>query len=78
MLTLGPILFGASVIGTGYVISTSMTWSNLPWIGEFTARLLPPLLLCALFGFLYYAVPNHPVRIRMPSSAPWSPRWCFS
>lgn len=64
VLTLGPILFGASVIGTGYVISTSMTWSNhLPWIGEFTARLLPPLLLCALFGFLYYAVPNHPVRI---------------
>ena len=64
VLTLGPILFGASVIGTGYVISTSMAWSNhLPWIGEFTARLLPPLLLCVLFGFLYYAVPNHPVRI---------------
>ena len=64
VLTLGPILFGASVIGTGYVISSSMAWSNhLPWIGELTARMLPPLLLCVLFGFLYYAVPNHPVRI---------------
>jgi membrane protein len=63
VLTLGPIVFGASVIATGYLVTTSMEWSDhLPWIGEVAARVLPPLLLGALFSFLYYAVPNHPVR----------------
>lgn len=63
MLSLGPVLLGGSVVATGYLITTSMEWSeHLPWIGELAARLLPPLLLGALFTFLYYAVPNHPVR----------------
>ena len=63
VLTLGPIVFGASVIATGYLVTTSMEWADhLPWIGEVAARLLPPLLLGGLFSFLYYAVPNHPVR----------------
>lgn len=63
VLTLGPVAFGASVIATGYLVTTSMAWAgDLPWLGEVTARLLPPLLLGALFSFLYYAVPNHPVR----------------
>lgn len=64
VLTLGPIVFGASAVATGYLVTTSMQLSShLPWLGEFAARLLPPLLLCAMFSFLYYAVPNHPVRI---------------
>lgn len=63
VLTLGPIVFGASVIATGYLVTTSMEWAgHLPWLGEIAARVLPPLLLGALFSFLYYAVPNHPVR----------------
>ncbi|ATE59193.1 YihY family inner membrane protein [Thauera sinica] len=63
VLTLGPVVFGASVIATGYLVTTSMEWADhLPWIGEIAARVLPPLLLGALFSFLYYAVPNHPVR----------------
>lgn len=63
VLTLGPVVLGASVIATGYLVSTSMQWSShLPWIGEVAARLLPPVMLGALFSFLYYAVPNHPVR----------------
>lgn len=64
VLTVGPIVFGASVVATGYLVSTSLQWSgDLPWVGEITARVLPPLLLGALFSFLYFAVPNHPVRI---------------
>lgn len=64
VLTLGPVLFGASLIGTGHLVSTSMAWSShLPGIGELAARIVPPLLLCLLFSFLYYAVPNHPVRV---------------
>lgn len=63
VLTLGPVVFGASVIATGYLVTTSMEWAaHLPWIGEVAARVLPPLLLGGLFSFLYYAVPNHPVR----------------
>lgn len=63
VLSVGPLVLGASVIATGYLVTTSMEWSaHLPWIGEFAARVLPPLLLGALFSFLYYAVPNHPVR----------------
>ncbi|WP_232756616.1 YihY family inner membrane protein [Thauera phenolivorans] len=63
VLTLGPIAFGASAFATGYLVATSASISgNLPWVGELTARLLPPLLLGALFSFLYFAVPNHPVR----------------
>lgn len=63
VLTLGPIAFGASAFATGYLVATSASLTgNLPWVGELTARLLPPLLLGALFSFLYFAVPNHPVR----------------
>tara|TARA_R110001583_G_scaffold191541_1_gene356874 strand:+ start:59889 stop:61103 length:1215 start_codon:yes stop_codon:yes gene_type:complete len=63
MLTLGPAILGGSVFATGYLVSSSMEWSaHLPWISELSARTLPPLLLGALFSFLYYAVPNHPIR----------------
>ncbi|PKO57321.1 MAG: hypothetical protein CVU25_08760 [Betaproteobacteria bacterium HGW-Betaproteobacteria-19] len=63
MLTLGPVILGGSVFATGYLVSSSMEWSaHLPWISELSARTLPPLLLGALFSFLYYAVPNHPIR----------------
>ncbi|MDR2688907.1 MAG: YihY family inner membrane protein [Azoarcus sp.] len=64
VLTLGPVILGGSIIATGHLVSASMQWSpHLGWLGEFGARLLPPLLLGALFVFIYYAVPNHPVRI---------------
>ena len=63
VLTLGPIAFGASAFATAYPVATSPSLTgNLPWVGALTARLLPPLLLGALFSFLYFAVPNHPVR----------------
>ncbi|MDR2260291.1 MAG: YihY family inner membrane protein [Azoarcus sp.] len=63
VLTLGPAILGGSIVATGYLVSASMQWApNLGWLGGITARLLPPLLLGALFIFLYFAVPNHKVR----------------
>jgi membrane protein len=64
VLTLGPVILGGSIVATGYLVSASMQWApELSWLGEFSAGFLPPLLLGALFVFLYYAVPNHAVRL---------------
>jgi membrane protein len=63
VLTLGPAILGGSIVATGYLVSASMQWSPaMGWLGEISARLLPPLLLGMLFVFLYFAVPNHKVR----------------
>ena len=63
-LSLGPVLFGGSVFASGYLISVSLEMvGQIPWITVAAARLLPPLLLGALFSYLYFAVPNHPVRL---------------
>ncbi|MDR3086987.1 MAG: YihY family inner membrane protein [Azoarcus sp.] len=65
VLTLGPAILGGSIVATGYLVSISMQWMpNMSWIGEISARLIPLLLLGALFVFLYYAVPNHKVRFQ--------------
>lgn len=62
-LTLGPLVLGASVFASGYLVSASMELvDHAPWLGEMAARLLPPLMLGLLFSYLYFAVPNHPVR----------------
>ncbi|THF58601.1 YihY family inner membrane protein [Pseudothauera rhizosphaerae] len=62
-LTLGPLVLGGSVFASGYLISASMQLGHhVPYLGELAARLLPPVMLAALFSYLYFAVPNHPVR----------------
>lgn len=62
-LTLGPLVLGASVFASGYLISASMELvDHAPWLGKMAARLLPPLMLGLLFSYLYFAVPNHPVK----------------
>lgn len=64
VLTLGPAILGSSIVATGYLVSTSMQWApELSWLGEIAAVFLPPILLGALFVFLYYAVPNHAVKL---------------
>ncbi|MDR0633919.1 MAG: YihY family inner membrane protein [Azoarcus sp.] len=64
ILTLGPVIIGSSIVATGYLVSVSMQWSQaLGWLGALSARFLPPLLLGVLFIFLYFAVPNHKVRL---------------
>lgn len=61
-LTLGPLVLGGSAFASGYLVSASMELVDLPWLGELSARLLPPLMLGGLFSYLYFAVPNHPVK----------------
>jgi membrane protein len=62
-LTLGPLVLGGSVFASGYLVSASLELvDHAPWLSEMSARLLPPLMLGGLFSYLYFAVPNHPVR----------------
>lgn len=62
-LTLGPLALGASVLATGQLIATSTRFvSKGSWLIDFSATAVSSVLLCALFSFLYYGVPNHPVR----------------
>ncbi|THF61506.1 YihY family inner membrane protein [Pseudothauera nasutitermitis] len=62
-LTVGPLVLGGSIFASGYLVSASMELvDHSPWLGELAARLLPPITLGGLFSYLYFAVPNHPVR----------------
>ena len=65
VLTLGPIILVGSVFATAYLLS--IQWSpelDITWLGVVLARLGAPLLLAAFFVFLYFAVPNHKVKLR--------------
>lgn len=62
-LTLGPLALGASVLATGQLIASSTRFVGKgSWLIDFSATAVSSVLLCALFSFLYYGVPNHPVR----------------
>lgn len=62
-LTLGPLALGASVLATGQIIASSTRFVGKgSWLIDFSGTAVSSVLLCALFSFLYYGVPNHPVR----------------
>src|SRR6266852_3309871 len=64
-LTLGPVLIGASLSMTSYIISTSLGYARqVPLAGAAIVGLAPFVLACAAFTFLYYVVPNRAVRLR--------------
>ncbi len=64
-LTFGPVLIGASLSITSYLISTSLGVARqAPLAGTLIIRLAPFVLTCAAFTFLYYVVPNRTVRLR--------------
>jgi membrane protein len=63
-LLLGPLAFGASLAAISFVTSISLGLVDEPvWVDKFVLRgLLPFVFMTALFGLLYWAVPNKPVK----------------
>lgn len=63
-LTLGPIALAGSIFATGQLVATSIALvGETAHTRNFTTNVVPLTLLGALFSFLYFAVPNHPVRL---------------
>ena len=59
MLTIGPIIVGASLSVTYYVVSYSLGYvKHIPLLGPTTLKLLPVGLMSMAFTLLYLAVPN--------------------
>ncbi len=63
-LLLGPLVFGASLAAISYVAGVSLGLLDEPrWVNAFVIRgLLPFVFVSAMFGLLYWAVPNKPVK----------------
>jgi membrane protein len=58
-LTLGPVLFAASVAATSELITVSLGWVDNPqWIGTLVYRMFPGILLSCFFGYLFHSVPH--------------------
>ncbi len=63
-LTIGPLLIGASLSLTSWLLSLSMGLARVPSETTVTLLRLVPLLLTSLaFAFLYRTVPNRPVQV---------------
>lgn len=59
VLTIGPIILGASLSVTYYIVSFSLGYvSNIPLLGQTAFKLLPVALMSLAFTLLYLAVPN--------------------
>jgi membrane protein len=64
-LTLGPILIGASLSITSYVIGVSLGLAGqIPLAAEAILGLAPFVLTCAAFTLLYHTVPNRRIEPR--------------
>lgn len=64
IMTLGPLLLGASFSLAGYLDVVSR-WAAAEGLASpgLVARLMPSVLVMAAFTMLYYMVPNRPVRV---------------
>jgi len=64
-LTLGPVLIGASLSMTSYLVGVSLGFTRQsPFAGAAILGLVPFVLTCAAFTLLYYFVPNRAVKPR--------------
>lgn len=63
-LLLGPLAFGASLAAISFVASISLGFVDEPeWVSNIVIRgFLPFAFMSGLFGLLYWAVPNKPVK----------------
>lgn len=63
VLTVGPLLIGASLSLTSWLVSLSLGPGLRPAQGHLLLlKVVPALLTCMALAFLYWAVPNRPVR----------------
>jgi membrane protein len=61
-LLLGPLLFGSSLLAITYLASASMGLLNEPpWVAALVGKGLSFVVTTALFGLLYWGVPNKPI-----------------
>lgn len=59
VLTIGPIILGASLSVTYYLVSFSLGYvKHIPLLGPTTLKLVPVVLMSVAFTLLYVAVPN--------------------
>jgi membrane protein len=64
-LTLGPILIGASLSITSYLVSISLGLARqIPFAAEALLRAFPVVLTIAAFSLMYFIVPNRQLRPR--------------
>jgi membrane protein len=64
-LTLGPILMGASLWATSYVLAQSLGYARrVPGAADVLVALVPFASIATAFTLLYFLVPNRPVRFR--------------
>jgi membrane protein len=65
VLTLGPILLGASLSLTSYLVSYSLGYvAFIPELGVVVLKIVPLLITSLAFALLYFAVPNRHVPFR--------------
>lgn len=63
VLTIGPLLIGASLYATSWLISASLGLLKLGAAGDFLFRATSILFTCLAIAFLYRTVPNRRVRL---------------
>ncbi len=65
LLTLGPVLIGASLSLTSWVVSVSLGLvQDVPYAGKVLLRIVPMLLTAGAFALLYATLPNRRVLVR--------------
>jgi membrane protein len=63
LLTIGPLLIGASLSLTSWLVSLSLGWVNeVPGAALFVLKVVPIFLTSFAFALLYATMPNRPVR----------------
>lgn len=63
LITLGPLLVGASLTLSSWLLSASAGWTaDIPYASVSLIKLSAMALTCAALALLYYAMPNRPVR----------------
>ena len=59
VLTIGPIILGASLSATYYLVSVSLGYvQHVPLLGPLGLKLVPVVLMSLAFTLLYFVVPN--------------------